>query len=148
MRVALAATARQAAGRASGSAMARTRPRVLPLGRRFNSTKSSSSSGSGNGTVIAACGALVMAAAGYWALRKSDSKPASAIASALPTSFSPSRKDYDAVYKAIKDLLEGDESSEYEDGSYGPVILRLGWHASGTYDKDTNTGGKSLARLG
>ena len=28
------------------------------------------------------------------------------------------------------------------DGSYGPVIVRLAWHASGTYDKETNTGGR------
>jgi hypothetical protein len=30
----------------------------------------------------------------------------------------------------------------YIDGSYGPVFLRLAWHASGTYDKDTGTGGR------
>lgn len=28
------------------------------------------------------------------------------------------------------------------DGSYAPVILRLAWHSSGTYDKDTQTGGR------
>lgn len=28
------------------------------------------------------------------------------------------------------------------DGSYGPIFLRLAWHSSGTYDKDTNTGGR------
>lgn len=33
-------------------------------------------------------------------------------------------------------------SSELLDGSYGPVILRLAWHASGTYDKESNTGGR------
>ena len=31
------------------------------------------------------------------------------------------------------------------DGSYGPVLLRLAWHASGTYDKDTKTGGRFVA---
>ena len=28
------------------------------------------------------------------------------------------------------------------DGSYGPILLRLAWHSSGTYDKETNTGGR------
>jgi cytochrome c peroxidase len=28
------------------------------------------------------------------------------------------------------------------DGSYAPVVLRLAWHSAGTYDKDTNTGGR------
>lgn len=30
----------------------------------------------------------------------------------------------------------------YSDGSYGPVLVRLAWHASGTYDKDSKTGGR------
>ena len=28
------------------------------------------------------------------------------------------------------------------DGSYGPLLLRLAWHSSGTYDKDTKSGGR------
>ena len=32
----------------------------------------------------------------------------------------------------------------FPDGSYGPVILRLAWHSSGTYDKDSKTGGRSV----
>ncbi len=28
---------------------------------------------------------------------------------------------------------------EYDDGSFGPVLVRLAWHASGTYDKNSNT---------
>lgn len=33
------------------------------------------------------------------------------------------------------------------DGSYAPVILRLAWHASGTYDKDSDAGGRSALAL-
>ncbi len=33
------------------------------------------------------------------------------------------------------------------DGSYGPVLVRLAWHASGTYDKGTNTGGSNGATM-
>lgn len=34
-----------------------------------------------------------------------------------------------------------------EDGSYGPVLVRLAWHASGTYDKESKTGGRLATRL-
>lgn len=32
------------------------------------------------------------------------------------------------------------------DGSYAPVILRLAWHSSGTFDKETGTGGRSVVK--
>ncbi|KAF9353993.1 heme peroxidase [Mortierella sp. AD094] len=52
--------------------------------------------------------------------------------------------DYQKVYNAIAELLEDDN---YDDGSYAPVFLRLAWHASGTYDKNANNGGSSLATM-
>jgi len=42
----------------------------------------------------------------------------------------PHAEDYQRVYNAIAKRLQ--EYDEYDDGSYGPVLLRLGWHASGT----------------
>ena len=56
-----------------------------------------------------------------------------------------SKEDYQAVYNAIADKLES--NPEYDDGSYGPVLVRLAWHASGTYDKNTNTGGSNGATM-
>ena len=45
--------------------------------------------------------------------------------------FTPKKEDYQKVYDAIaKELVEKDE---WDDGSYGPVILRLAWHCSGTW---------------
>ena len=33
------------------------------------------------------------------------------------------------------------------DGSLAPVLVRLAWHASGTYDKNDNTGGSNYATM-
>ena len=44
--------------------------------------------------------------------------------------FAPKKEDYQQVYNAIAKRL--DEKEDYDDGSYGPVILRLAWHCSGT----------------
>jgi cytochrome c peroxidase len=54
--------------------------------------------------------------------------------------------DYQAVYDAVAESLE-EGAEEYDDGSFGPVILRLAWHASGTYDKETGTGGSNGATM-
>lgn len=59
--------------------------------------------------------------------------------------FTPTAEDYQKVYNAIaKQLWEKDD---YDDGSYGPVILRLAWHASGTYDAESGTGGSNGATM-
>ena len=55
------------------------------------------------------------------------------------------RDDYQAVYNEIASRL--DEKDDYDDGSYGPVLLRLAWHCSGTYDKETGTGGSNGATM-
>ncbi|CAG8601818.1 19293_t:CDS:2 [Cetraspora pellucida] len=46
--------------------------------------------------------------------------------------------DYDVVRQDIKGIIL---QPGYDDGSIGPVLVRLAWHASGTYDKTTKTGG-------
>jgi cytochrome c peroxidase len=61
------------------------------------------------------------------------------------SSASHSIEDYQAVYDAIAEKLI--DENEYDDGSYGPVVLRLGWHASGTYDAETGTGGSNGATM-
>lgn len=52
--------------------------------------------------------------------------------------------DYQNVKKDISALLE---SPNYDDGSYGPVLVRLAWHASGTYDQFSKTGGSDGATM-
>jgi len=49
-----------------------------------------------------------------------------------------SQINYDAVRAEIANLLANET---YDDGSYGPLFVRLAWHASGTYDKHSQTGG-------
>ncbi|KAJ1972706.1 heme peroxidase [Dimargaris verticillata] len=54
--------------------------------------------------------------------------------------------DYHQVYKDIAALME--EGAEgYDDGSYGPVLVRLAWHSSGTYSKHDKTGGSNGATM-
>ncbi|KAI4226440.1 MAG: hypothetical protein L6R36_003156 [Xanthoria steineri] len=59
--------------------------------------------------------------------------------------FTPTKDDYQKVYNLIASRLE--EKDDYDDGSYGPIIVRLAWHCSGTYDKLTNTGGSNGATM-
>ncbi|KAI9189269.1 heme peroxidase [Blastocladiella emersonii ATCC 22665] len=51
--------------------------------------------------------------------------------------------DYKKVAADIADLLDAD----YEDGSYGPILVRLAWHASGTYAKGEGNGGSNGATM-
>ncbi|KAK9476357.1 heme peroxidase [Lipomyces japonicus] len=52
--------------------------------------------------------------------------------------------DYEPVRAAIKKILKNDK---HDDGSIGPVLVRLAWHASGTYDQNTGTGGSNGATM-
>jgi len=57
---------------------------------------------------------------------------------------SSSEPNYDAIRKDIAKILD---NNDYDDGSYGPVLVRLAWHASGTYDKGTGGGGSNGATM-
>jgi len=74
---------------------------------------------------------------------KKSSKAETPSTAAAP--FTPTQADYQAVYDAVAKLLW--EKDDYDDGSYAPVILRLAWHASGTYDAATGTGGSNGATM-
>ncbi|KAL7269616.1 heme peroxidase [Rhizina undulata] len=119
--------------------------------RRGYSSEASPSGGSGKGITI---GLLLAAAggAGYY-LYSTDQLGGLAGAAGVtakgpgPDSplYQPSKEDYQRVYNEVAELLESNDS--YDDGSYGPVLVRLGWHSSGTYDKETKTGGSNGATM-
>lgn len=51
-------------------------------------------------------------------------------------------------YAAIKnDIAEKLDDDNWDDGSWGPVLIRLAWHSSGTYCTKTKTGGSSKAGM-
>jgi cytochrome c peroxidase len=56
----------------------------------------------------------------------------------------PKTIDYQKVYNQIADILE---DNDWDDGSNGPVFVRLAWHAAGTYDKESKTGGSNGATM-
>eukprot|EP01124_Arcella_intermedia_P011834 TRINITY_DN1820_c0_g1_i1.p2 TRINITY_DN1820_c0_g1~~TRINITY_DN1820_c0_g1_i1.p2 ORF type:complete len:368 (-),score=34.19 TRINITY_DN1820_c0_g1_i1:39-1142(-) len=58
-------------------------------------------------------------------------------AMALPVNYANVRQDIEAIL----------DSPTYDDGSYGPIFVRLAWHAAGTYDKNTHTGGSNGATM-
>ncbi|GAP86150.1 putative cytochrome c mitochondrial [Rosellinia necatrix] len=88
--------------------------------------------------LIYIAGAAVAAGAGYYMLAQNAG-------SATTRIFKPTKEDYQKVYNEVASRLE--EKDDYDDGSFGPVLLRLAWHASGTYDKETGTGGSDGATM-
>ena len=105
-------------------------------GRRFNSTQAPKTGGSSS--LLWLGGAAAAGGAGYYFYTQAGGSPSA-------KNFKPTQKDYQEVYDTIAKLIE--EHDEYEDGSYGPVLLRLAWHASGTYDTETKTGGSNGATM-
>jgi len=52
--------------------------------------------------------------------------------------------DFGKVRGEVENILW---NKQYEDQHIGPLLVRLAWHASGTYDKKTNTGGSNGATM-
>lgn len=93
--------------------------------------------------MIFGAAACVIGAAG-WATYKYKPEVFGLVA-APKGPFVPRFEDYQKVYDAVAAKLQ--EEDDYDDGSYGPVLVRLAWHASGTYDAETGTGGSNGATM-
>lgn len=90
-------------------------------------------------------GALALGGAGYYFYTQGNGSLLSGSAGETKGIFTPTFEDYQKVYNEIAARLE--EKDDYDDGSYGPVLVRLAWHCSGTFDKETGTGGSHGATM-
>ena len=99
--------------------------------RNYSSGPEATKSSSGSTYWIVGIAALAVGGGGYFYynnggvtnLKEGSSKETRGV-------FTPSKEDYQKVYNEIAARLE--EKDDYDDGSYGPVLLRLAWHCSGT----------------
>ncbi|KAF9182079.1 heme peroxidase [Haplosporangium sp. Z 27] len=130
LRAPLAAVARRAVTTSS----------VRAATRAYSSQAAAPSGGFGSKLVFAAIGAGAGAGAYHFYLQNEGSSLPAVTAADKPKE----PLDYQKVYNAIAAIIE-DEN--YDDGSYGPVFLRLAWHASGTYDINAKDGGSNYATM-
>ena len=115
--------------------------------RRGYASEAPKPSGGSNTALIGGIAAVALAGLGYYTLGGNEALKQNSTAQGQKgaATFSPTNQDYQKVYDFIAQKLI--DENEYDDGSYGPVLLRLGWHASGTYDKETGTGGSNGATM-
>ncbi|KAL7544207.1 hypothetical protein ACHAWF_007586, partial [Thalassiosira exigua] len=65
-------------------------------------------------------------------------------ASSSPTYSAASDVDYDAVRAELRRIMD---NPSWDDGSLAPILIRLAWHSSGTYDAAAGTGGSNGAGM-
>ncbi|KAG9320295.1 hypothetical protein KVV02_008061 [Mortierella alpina] len=139
----LASVARRAALVSSASTSSR-----FAATRAYSAQPNRSSGGGTGSTLLIAALAAGAGAAGYHYYVQNEGSTLPKVASAKSAGAASSKAteplDYQKVYNAIAELLEDDN---YDDGSYGPVFLRLAWHASGTFDKTAKNGGSHAATM-
>ncbi len=102
-------------------------------------------SSSGSASLLWAGALAAAGGAGFYFYTQGNGSLLSGSASESTGVFTPKQEDYQNVYNEIAARLE--EKDDYDDGSYGPVLVRLAWHASGTYDAETKTGGSNGATM-
>ncbi|KAK7033326.1 peroxidase [Favolaschia claudopus] len=146
----LRASVRRSAFRASASTRSTQSGAVRAAFRRYSTPPPAPEPAKSNtGLIVGVLAAVVVGGGSYYYFSQpGDAETAlrSGIQAAkAKTNFTPTQADYQKVYNKIAELL--DEAGDYDDGSYGPVILRLAWHASGTYDAASNSGGSNYATM-
>lgn len=106
--------------------------------RQYSSGSNGSSSGKKNKIPAATISLLGLGSVGaYFGLSQEQQDPATTQEGMRKPG---SEVDYQQVYNSVAAVLD---SEDYDDGSYGPTLVRLAWHCSGTYDKNTGNGGSN-----
>lgn len=54
---------------------------------------------------------------------------------------------YGKYYLIRRDIIAALDDEHHDDGSWGPILVRLAWHASGTFDKADGSGGCNGASM-
>ncbi|PKC71891.1 heme peroxidase [Rhizophagus irregularis] len=98
------------------------------------------SSGGSSGMLWLGAAGLLGAGVGYYFYSTNNG----AILEKTQVPIKPKTIDYQKIYNQIADILE---DNDWDDGSNGPVFVRLAWHAAGTYDKVSKTGGSNGATM-
>ncbi|KAI0081932.1 heme peroxidase [Panus rudis PR-1116 ss-1] len=128
-------------------------PFRAPAWRRFNSSEAPQQPKKSNTALFAGLGAAAVGGVAFWiyssnsdAARTAGTAVKSGVQSAkVAANYTPTKEDYIKVYNKIAEVI--DSAEDYDDGSYGPILVRLAWHSSGTYDKETGTGGSNYATM-
>lgn len=124
------------AGIRASLTMLRARTEVAGQVRTYASDAAKSGGGSRVPAILGLTGAL----GGFFYAKQSGLLDG--LLGAVPAA--PVKPDYDAVRKAVADVMEKDS---YDDGSYGPVLVRLAWHCAGTFSAADGTGGSNGATM-
>ncbi|KAJ2919955.1 hypothetical protein MD484_g477, partial [Candolleomyces efflorescens] len=116
-------------------------------GRKYSTAPPPPEAKSSSSTLWLGLGAAGAAgAAWYFFTESGENAVKSGVQQAkVAANFVPTKEDYEKVYRKIADLVA--DAGDYDDGSYGPVLLRLAWHSSGTYDKESGSGGSNYATM-
>ncbi|KAJ3051294.1 heme peroxidase [Rhizophlyctis rosea] len=115
--------------------------------RRFASTEpgagpqTDAKQGGGGGSALLFVVLAAAGAGGYYYYSTLDDKAQTKVSAAALNK----PLNYQEVYNEVAKLV--DSNPDYDDGSYGPVLIRLAWHAAGTYDQHSNTGGSNGATM-
>jgi len=54
---------------------------------------------------------------------------------------------YGDLFQLRRDIIFALDDESHDDGSWGPILVRLAWHASGTFDKSDGSGGCNGAMM-